>query len=55
MKFKKLTIFFILTTAVFISSFKEKEKGPVQLQNLRCEMLVNPKGSVGKLFQLKET
>ena len=30
--------------AVFISSFKEKKKAVVQLQNLRCEMLVNPEG-----------
>lgn len=44
MKFKKGTIFFILITAVFISSFKENKKAVVQLQNLRCEMLVNPEG-----------
>jgi alpha-L-rhamnosidase len=44
MKFKKVPIFFILIIAVFIFSFKEKKKAVVQLQNLRCEMLVNPEG-----------
>ena len=44
MRFKRNSVFFILITAVFISSFKEKMKEPVQLQNLRCEMLVNPEG-----------
>ena len=43
MKMNNLTILFILITGIFISSFKN-EKKHVQLNNLRCEMLLDPKG-----------
>jgi len=44
MQFKNLTIFSILMTAIFLSSFKEKKKEAIELQNPRCEMLANPQG-----------
>lgn len=43
-KLNGLTILFILITGIFISSFRGNEIPRVQLQNLRCEMLIDPKG-----------
>ena len=43
MKLNRLAIVFILITCIFISSFKN-EKEHVQVNNLRCELLVDPIG-----------